>query len=115
MYERYCELRDLKNLTDTQVAEFCGFSKSTLSDWKSGKGTPKLDKIQKIAECLDVSIDYLATGKERKTEFSKEQALLDLKISQDLKLKNSLEKYFSLSDKKKKQVIELIELLSAEE
>lgn len=112
MYERYCELRNLKNLTDTQVAEYCGFSKSTLSDWKSGKGTPKLDKIKKIAECLGVSIDYLATGKETFDKFSDENARLVAKIRNDVELSSALQIYFEFSDVKKKHVIELINLLS---
>lgn len=112
MYERYCELRNLKNLTDTQVAEYCGFSKSTLSDWKSRKGTPKLDKIQKIAECLGVSIDYLATGKETSDKFSDKNAHLVAKIRNDAELSSALQKYFEFSDVKKKHVIELINLLS---
>lgn len=112
MYERYCQLRDSKRLTDTQVAEYCGFSKSTLSDWKSGKGTPKLDKIQKIAECLGVSIDYLATGKESSDKYSDENARLVAKIRNDAELSSALQKYFGFSDVKKKHVIELINLLS---
>lgn len=112
MYERYCELKNLKGLTDTQVAEYCGFSKSTLSDWKSGKGTPKLDKIQKIAECLDVSIDYLATGKETNYNFSDEAAHLVSKILFDKELSDALEKLLNLNDVKKKHVIQTINLLS---
>lgn len=112
MYERYCELRDMKGLTDTQVAEYCGFSKSTLSDWKSRKGTPKLDKISKIAECLDVSIDYLATGKETNYNFSDEAAHLASKILFDKELSYALEKLLNLNNVKKKHVIELINLLS---
>lgn len=112
MYERYCMLRDLKGFSDSQVAQYCGFSKSTLSDWKSGKGIPKTDKIIKIAECLGVSLDYLALGKE--SEFTASQAEFDLKISQDLKLKEMLKKYYSLSEKKQKYVADLIDLLSEE-
>lgn len=114
MYERYCKLRDLRGLNDAQVSEYCDFPKSTFSDWKKGKSEPKLPKIRKIAECLDCSIDYLVNGKEWSItdEFSPEQAELDYKISQDLELKNALKKYFSLSDEKKKHIVEMIELLS---
>ena len=33
-----------------------------MSDWKSGRTTPKADKLQKIAKVLDVPLDYLTTG-----------------------------------------------------
>ncbi len=112
MYRRYCELRDLKELTDTQVAEYCGFSKSTLSDWKSGKGTPKLDKIAKIAECLGVSIDFLATGKEPESaEFTKEAELL-VKIRNDKQLFCAIEMYYTLTDRQRAHVLDLIAILS---
>lgn len=62
MYERYCVLRDLMGLTDAEIARICDFSKSTLSDWKSGKGTPKTDKLVLIARCLKTTVEYLMTG-----------------------------------------------------
>lgn len=30
MYERYCKLRDLKELTDAQVSKYCGLEKAPL-------------------------------------------------------------------------------------
>ena len=57
-YEKYCKLRDSKNLKDANVAQLTGIGKSTFSDWKSGRSEPKNDKLQKIADCLGVSISY---------------------------------------------------------
>lgn len=64
MYEIYCKLRDEKGYKDSDVARITGITKSTFSDWKSGRSTPKQDKLQRIAECLNVSLDYLMTGLE---------------------------------------------------
>lgn len=111
MYERYCRLRDLKGLNDSQVAEQCGFNKSTFSDWKKGKSDPKTPKIQKIAEVLDCSIDYLVTGKEHKYAFP-EQAELLVEIRHSPDLLDALEKYMKLSDEKKKHVIDTINMLT---
>jgi transcriptional regulator with XRE-family HTH domain len=36
----------------------------TLSDWKRGKSKPKADKMKKIADVLNVSVDYLINGTE---------------------------------------------------
>lgn len=116
MYEIYCKLRDKKGIKDADVSRSTGITKSTFSDWKNGRSVPKQEKLQKIADYFGVSLDYLTTGEEPTLkEFSKEQAELDLKISQDLNLKSALEKYFSLSEKKQKHIIELIELLAGEE
>lgn len=64
MYENYCWLRDKKGYKDADVAKATGITKSTFSDWKSGRSNPKNDKLQKIAVFLGVSIDYFTTGEE---------------------------------------------------
>lgn len=64
MYEIYCKLRDSKGLKDSDVVKATGITKSTFSDWKSGRSNPKNDKLQKIANFFDVSIDYLMTGED---------------------------------------------------
>lgn len=62
MYEVYAKLRDNAGLTDYKVSEELGIARSTLSNWKSGKYTPKADKLQIIADYFGVSVEYLMTG-----------------------------------------------------
>ena len=64
MYEIYQILLDEKGLKNADVARATGISNMTLSDWKRGKSVPKSDKMRKIAEYLNVSADYLMTGKD---------------------------------------------------
>lgn len=63
-YERYCELRDSKGVKDSHVAAATGVGKSTFSDWKKGRSTPKQEKLKKIADYFEVSIEYLMTGED---------------------------------------------------
>ena len=65
MYEVYCKLRDLRGVKDADVVRATGITKSTFSDWKSGRSEPKKEKLQKIADFFDVSLDYLMTGEEK--------------------------------------------------
>lgn len=58
MYEKYVEIRDSKNLTDYRVSADTGITKSTFSDWKSGRSKPKLDKLKILADYFGVSIEY---------------------------------------------------------
>lgn len=58
MYERYVAARDEKGMNDNQVAEKAKVGRSTFSDWKSGRSTPKLEKLMKIAKALDKPIEY---------------------------------------------------------
>ena len=80
MYEIYQILLDEKGLKNADVARATGISNMTLSDWKRGKSVPKSDKMQKIAEFLNVTEDYLRTGKEM--EFTAGIAEIDLELSQ---------------------------------
>lgn len=36
----------------------------TCNDWKAGRYTPKQEKMQKIADFLGVTVDYIMTGNE---------------------------------------------------
>ncbi len=64
MYEKYVELRDEKNVTDYRVADETGITKSTFSDWKSGRSSPKIDKLKKIADYFGVPIEYFLGNEE---------------------------------------------------
>lgn len=59
MYENYCKIRDLKRLKDSDVSKGANVSKSTFSDWKSGRSLPGRDKVLKIAKFLEVSVEEL--------------------------------------------------------
>ena len=62
MYEKYVELRDKAKVSDYKVSEVTGITKSTFSDWKSGRSNPKGEKLRKIADYFGVSVEYLTTG-----------------------------------------------------
>lgn len=71
MYEMFEKLLEERGVTAYRVAKETGISTATLSDWKSGRSTPKTDKMQKIADYFGVSIDYLlGTEKKEPTEKS---------------------------------------------
>lgn len=59
MYAKYAKLRDAKNVTDYQVAQATGVSTASLSNWKAGRYTPKIDKLLKLAEYFGVTIEEL--------------------------------------------------------
>lgn len=75
MYEIFEALLKKNKQTAYQVSKATGISTATLSDWKSGRSTPKADKLQKIAQHFDVSMDYL-TGNEEKPVADNDYELL---------------------------------------
>lgn len=58
LYKRYAELRDENHVTDYEVAKNTGVSTSTLTNWKYGRYTPKVDKIKAIADYFGKPIEY---------------------------------------------------------
>lgn len=109
-YARFFHELQKKGITPYKVSKNTGIATATLSDWKKGISMPKKDKIDAISDYLGVSSDYIIYGSER--NLSDEDAILDVRISEDTELKEAIKKYYSLDDRKKKHVIELINLLS---
>ena len=64
MYSVFQSLCEQNGVKPAEVARETGIAKATLSEWKNGTYTPKIDKLQKIADFFGVTIDYLLTGKE---------------------------------------------------
>ncbi|WP_312072043.1 helix-turn-helix transcriptional regulator [Anaerotignum propionicum] len=62
MYQKYVELREKNKTTDYKVSKGAGVTKSTFSDWKTGRSIPKLDKLQKLADYFGVPITYFLEG-----------------------------------------------------
>lgn len=64
MYEIFEKLLLERGITAYRVAKETGITTATLTSWKQGKYVPKTEKLQKIADYLNVSVEYLMTGKE---------------------------------------------------
>ena len=58
MYQKYCNLRDSKGVTDYRVAKDTGITLSTFTDWKNGRSNPGVEKLNKIAKYFNVSMEY---------------------------------------------------------
>ena len=58
MYKRYEALLEKTGETSYQVSKATGIGENTLSQWKSGRSNPKVDKLMKLAEHFGVSIEY---------------------------------------------------------
>lgn len=61
MYAKFDKLCKEKAITPYRVSIDTGISQSTLSEWKTGKSNPKLDKLIILAKYFNVSIEYFIT------------------------------------------------------
>lgn len=58
MYEKFAALLAKNNVTAYQVSKATGVATATLTEWKNGTYTPKVDKLMLIAKYFGVPIDY---------------------------------------------------------
>lgn len=73
-FERIKETSKRKGMSLQTLAEKAGLGVNSIYKWKTG--TPKTDALVKVAEVLDVSIDYLL-GQENKTSSIKSVDIAD--------------------------------------
>lgn len=62
IYERIESLRKSQGLSQWKLEKQLGFSNGSISKWKNS--TPKVERLQKLADFFGVSVEYLMTGKE---------------------------------------------------
>jgi len=58
MYERFENLLNKKGVSAYKVAKETGITTATLSAWKAGLYTPKVDKLMILAKYFGVSVEY---------------------------------------------------------
>ena len=58
MYNKVEKLMDENGVTQYKLSQDTGVPQSTLSDWKRGLYTPKVDKLKKIADYFGVPLEY---------------------------------------------------------
>ena len=57
--EKIRTIREIKGLTQEEVAEKIGISSSVYGDIERGENDPKLSKLQKIAKAFDIELSEL--------------------------------------------------------
>lgn len=57
-------LRRQKGLSTKELADIIGVSASAVSQWENGAKNPRKDKLEKLADALDTSVDFLLGKKE---------------------------------------------------
>lgn len=63
--KRIAALRKAKNMSQTQLAAYLRVSASTIGMYEQGRRMPDVQTLVQLAQLLDVSLNYLITGKER--------------------------------------------------
>lgn len=69
IYERLKQLRQSRNLTQAELATQLNVSQGTIGNWESGKRTPDIEMVVRLAQYFNISTDYLL-GKSDNMNFS---------------------------------------------
>lgn len=77
--ERINGLRTARRMTRQQLAEHIGLSVDALRKIEAGVNGAKIDTLVSIADVFEVSLDYLVSGSERKTDTDTDSLLAGLK------------------------------------
>lgn len=60
---RISKARKLRDLTGLELGKLLGVKQSVISQWETGsRSRPRIDTLKRIAEALDISLDWLTTG-----------------------------------------------------
>lgn len=57
--QRLKEIRIKRGLTQTELGEKVGVKQSTFTNWENGKREPNFEIVIKLADLLEVSVDWL--------------------------------------------------------
>lgn len=61
--EKIYQLRTAKNLSQGDLADALDVSRQSISKWETGASVPELDKLVKLSQLFDVSLDELVLDK----------------------------------------------------
>ena len=72
--ERLMRARKEKELPREELGKLCGITGRTIQNYELGHVTPnRIDVSQRLADVLDISVDYLIYGEKEETELTEEE------------------------------------------
>lgn len=73
-YDKFHRLLKSRGVRAADVSRATGLSNTIFSEWKKGKGIPKIDKLTKIADYFGVPVDYFLDDNEKSSSPRNERA-----------------------------------------
>jgi transcriptional regulator with XRE-family HTH domain len=105
MYEVFEQLLKKHGVTPYRVHKETGVPQSTLSDWKNGKGVPKVDKLKAIADYFGVTVDYLLGNEQKEKPLVNNDEELTAYL-EELKTRPEMKMLFNLAKGATKEDVE---------
>lgn len=80
-YETYEIIRNELKLKNSDVAKRGNIPPSTFTDWKNGKSSPKMEKLQRIANVLNIEYNVLLLTPEEYKDYAPQAKTLEAEIA----------------------------------
>jgi transcriptional regulator with XRE-family HTH domain len=121
---RLKKLRNEKGVTQQELGDYLGVSRSTVAGYETGKRKPEYDTLHKLANYFNVSIDYLLGNTDERSPADKiKKAISDdpelLEFWEELKDREDLQLMFKqtrdLSPETIQQIISIIKTFEKEQ
>ncbi|MBX4172096.1 helix-turn-helix domain-containing protein [Weissella viridescens] len=112
IFERTKEVAQNQGYTLRQVEDLAGLSPKSLYNWK--KSSPKLENAQKVADVLNVSVDYLLGNTDEKRPAKKNpQDMNSVELEEALRGEGASLRFGGkeLSDEYKRMILDILQNL----
>ena len=109
--KRIIHARKHRGLSQEKLAERMQVSRGACGHWENGKALPSTEHLTKLASILNVSVDWLASGQgemELIHHIADEPAPTYSFALEDEETKEVAERFFRLSKKKRKIILDLL-------
>lgn len=73
-------LREINHVTQEQLAEYLKVSRPTVAGYETKSRQPDFERLVKIAEYFDVSVDYLMRGFRPEEEIPVKESILNQEV-----------------------------------
>ncbi|MCR1931645.1 helix-turn-helix domain-containing protein [Enterococcus gallinarum] len=113
-FERVKMLADKQKISIVELEERLNFSRNSLYAWK--KSNPSIDKLQKVADYFNVSIDYLLGRDDKKYYELNDREIKDIgleaeRLLEGLRCDSEVSFYGEpMSEEEKTQMLTILEL-----
>ncbi|PJE77821.1 HTH-type transcriptional regulator Xre [invertebrate metagenome] len=103
---RILQARKNKKLSQQSLADMIGISRSALAQWETEMSSPSVDNLRKMAELVNVSFEWLATGRGNQYLSMPIDTICDTQVDQEI-----MRSISTLELKKKRAILSVIQTM----
>lgn len=105
-------LRQAANIKRQEVADALGVSVKTIGHWETGYAQPDANTLFSLCDMYGTTVDTAFDIKKRDMDFSERSAHLTARMLSDPELIDAIEKYFTLSEEKRRHILQTIDVMA---